>query len=59
MEPAEAERDHGSDPIRICFGVGFVSVSGTVEVFEGVELLRGFVEAAEFGQGEDVVGEIS
>ena len=44
MYPAEGERDHGSNPIGVDFGVGFVAVVGTVEVFEGIEFRGGFVE---------------
>lgn len=58
MEPPEGERDHRSHPVRVDFGVGFVAVVGTVEVFEGIELRRGFVETTQFCECEGVEGEV-
>lgn len=58
MEPPEGEGDHGSDPIRVNFGIGFVAVVGGLEVFEGIELCGGFVETTQFGEGEGVEGEV-
>lgn len=58
MEPPEGEGDHGSDPIGVDFGVGFVAVVGAVEVFEGIEFRRGFVETTQFGEGEGVEGKV-
>lgn len=58
MEPPEGERDHGSDPVRVDFRVGFVAVVRAVEILHGVELGGGFVETAELGEGEGVEGEV-
>lgn len=58
MEPAEGERDHGSEPVGVDFGVSFVPVVGAVEVFGGVEFSGGFVETTEFSEGEGVEGEV-
>lgn len=60
VEEAEEEGDHGSGSGRVVGRVGLVEVIGAVEgvVEEGVEFGECVGEEAEFGEGEDVVGEV-
>ena len=57
-EPPEGEGHHGTGPVGVERGVGLVLVVGPVKVLEGVELGGGVVETAQFGEREDVEGEV-
>lgn len=59
MDPAEGEGDEGSRLVRVELRVELESVIGGVKVeLEGIDFCCGVRVAAEFGEGEGVVGEV-
>lgn len=46
MKPPERERDHRTIPIRVDFGICFVTVMVAIEIIDGIDLRESILKTA-------------